>query len=63
MLQIDGATLRLLLQHGEDLGRVGGVDDDGVLGGVVDDEVGIVVARTLPCKFTQLLSASFFLCL
>jgi len=48
VLQIDITTVRVLLQHWKHLGRVCGVNDHGILGFVVDDEVSVVVAATLP---------------
>lgn len=45
--EVDGAV-HALLQHGEHLAGVGGVDDHGVVGGLVADEVGVVVRRADP---------------
>jgi len=36
------------------LGWVCGVDDNSILGVVIDDEIGIVVTTTLPCVANKL---------
>ena len=52
-LQVDLAGVYLLLQYWQNFWWVRRVDDDGVFGLRVRDEVGIVVARSLPCSLAS----------
>lgn len=46
--EVDLAVLDSFLQYRSNFGRVGRIDDHRVLGFVIDDEVGVVVAAANP---------------